>query len=77
MSENNNEKKKYPVQPYIIGLLIAVVTIVLLSYFVQRRNSNQQMSEYGQLHSTQIEEINQRIDALETRISILEKDSNR
>ena len=72
---DNNERKKYPVQPYIIGLLVAVIAIVLLSYFVQRRNNNLQMSEFGELHTTQIEEINQRIDALETRISILEKDS--
>lgn len=75
MSEN--ERKKYPVQPYIIGLLVAVVAIVLLSYFVQKRNSNMQMSEFGELHSTQIEEINQRIDALETRIGVLEQESNR
>ena len=74
---SDNEKKKYPVQPYIIGLLVAVVAIVLLSYFVQKRNNNLQMNEFGQLHTTQIEEINQRIDALETRIAILEQENNR
>ena len=74
---SNNEKKKYPVMPYIIGLLVAVIALVMLSYFVQRRNSNMQMDEYGELHSTQIEEINQRIDALETRITDLENESNR
>ena len=74
---SDKEQNKYPIKPYIIGLLVTVVAIVLLSYFVQKRNSNIQMNEFGELHSTQIEEINQRIDALEVRITDLENESKR
>lgn len=74
---NDEEKKSYPVRQYIAWLLVAVVAIVLLSYFVQKRNSNIELNEYGAAHRTQIAEINQRIDALEARIDILEEKSSR
>ncbi|MBS7402591.1 MAG: hypothetical protein KIG37_03505 [Oscillospiraceae bacterium] len=72
---SKKEKKQYPLRPYIIGLLITVIMIVLLSYFAQQRNNNIQMSRYGEQHSSQIEEVNKRIDAIETRLSILENES--
>ncbi len=71
----SNKKKRYPVERYIICMLITVVALVLLSYFVQKRNSNQQISEYGELHETQIEKINQLLDDHEARISKLEHNS--
>lgn len=61
----SDKKKKYPVERYIICMLITVVALVLLSYFVQKRNI--QLSQTGELHTTQIEETNSRINDLETR----------
>lgn len=39
-AENNNTttKKAYPLMPYLVGLFITVVVLVLLSYLVQLRN---------------------------------------
>ncbi|MGI5986269.1 MAG: hypothetical protein GXY01_03220 [Clostridiales bacterium] len=40
-TERNEVKKAYPVLPYLIGLFVMVVTLVLLSYFVQLRNKQE------------------------------------
>ena len=40
-TERNEVKKAYPVPPYLIGLFVMVVTLVLLSYFVQLRNKQE------------------------------------
>jgi len=37
-SENKEKKKAYPLMPYLIGLFVTVVVLVLLSYLVQLRN---------------------------------------
>lgn len=34
-------KKGYPVMPYLVGLFITVIILVLLSYLVQLRNRNE------------------------------------
>lgn len=44
-AENKEKKKAYPLMPYLIGLFITVVVLVLLSYLVQRRN-NQELNFY-------------------------------
>ena len=37
-AENKEKKKAYPLMPYLIGLFVTVVVLVLLSYLVQLRN---------------------------------------
>lgn len=39
--ENKETKKGYPIMPYIIGLFVTVIVLVLLSYLVQLRNRNE------------------------------------
>lgn len=39
--ENNRKKTSYPLMPYLIGLFITVVVLVVLSYLVQLRNNQE------------------------------------
>ncbi len=58
MSGGNSEnRKKYPIMPYLVGMFVVVVALVLISYFAQQRN-NQQLSNFSQEHSYKIEDIN-------------------
>lgn len=41
-AENKEKKKAYPLMPYLIGLFITVVVLVVLSYLVQQRNNREQ-----------------------------------
>ena len=36
--ENRSKNKAYPLMPYLIGLFVTVIVLVLLSYLVQLRN---------------------------------------
>ncbi len=38
-AENSEKKKTYPLMPYLIGLFITVVVLVVLSYLVHLRNN--------------------------------------
>ena len=44
-AEKKEKKKIYPVLPYLIGLFITVVVLVVLSYLVELRN-NQELNFY-------------------------------
>lgn len=39
-------KQRYPLLPYLIGLFVTVVLLVLLSYLAEQRN-NKELNEYG------------------------------
>jgi len=39
--ESRATKKAYPVMPYLIGLFVTVIILVLLSYLVELRNKDQ------------------------------------
>lgn len=41
-AEDKEKKKAYPLMPYLIGLFITVVVLVVLSYLVQLRNTREQ-----------------------------------
>lgn len=41
-AEDKEKKKPYPLMPYLIGLFITVVVLVVLSYLVQQRNNREQ-----------------------------------
>ena len=45
-TENKDKKKIYPVLPYLIGLFITVVVLVVLSYLVELRN-NQELNFFN------------------------------
>lgn len=40
-AENKRAKRAYPLMPYLVGLFITVVALVLLSYLVQLRNKQE------------------------------------
>lgn len=42
-SEEKRMRKAYPVLPYLIGLFVTVIALVLLSYLVQLRNRQELM----------------------------------
>jgi len=39
--ENKSNGKTYPLMPYLVGLFITVIVLVLLSYLVQLRNRDE------------------------------------
>ncbi len=39
--ESRAKKKPYPVMPYLIGLFVTVIVLVLLSYLVELRNKDE------------------------------------
>lgn len=39
--ENKRKKSAYPLMPYLIGLFVTVVVLVVLSYLVQLRNKQE------------------------------------
>lgn len=39
--ENKRTGKAYPLMPYLIGLFVTVIVLVLLSYLVQLRNRDE------------------------------------
>ncbi len=39
--ENRSTKKPYPIMPYLVGLFITVIVLVLLSYLVELRNRDE------------------------------------
>ena len=40
-AENRETKKGYPILPYLIGLFITVIALVVLSYLMQMRNKQE------------------------------------
>lgn len=43
---NETEKKKgYPIMPYLIGLFITVIALVVLSYLMQMRNKQELINQ--------------------------------
>ncbi len=40
-TDNKGKKAGYPLTPYLVGLFITVVVLVLLSYLVQLRNKQE------------------------------------
>lgn len=75
-TENKDNQRKYPLLPYIIAMFLVVIAIVLVSYFAQMRNSNEQIIKYNQQHSTRYENYESRLDELEIRIEALENQTN-
>ena len=55
-AENKETKKAYPLMPYLIGLFITVVVLVLFSYLVQLRNK-QELSSFSSPQYCQTESI--------------------
>ena len=39
--ENNGTKRAYPIMPYLIGLFVTVIVLVLFSYLMQLRNKQE------------------------------------
>jgi hypothetical protein len=39
--ENKSTKKPYPIMPYLVGLFVTVIVLVLLSYLVGLRNRDE------------------------------------
>ncbi|PKM72338.1 MAG: hypothetical protein CVU91_10080 [Firmicutes bacterium HGW-Firmicutes-16] len=39
--ESRATKRAYPVMPYLIGLFVTVIVLVLLSYLVELRNKDE------------------------------------
>ncbi|NLW64950.1 MAG: hypothetical protein GXY26_01775, partial [Clostridiales bacterium] len=62
--------------PYIIAMFLVVIAIVLVSYFAQARNNNEQISEYNHQHRIRYDDYESRLDELEDRIEALEKQTN-
>jgi hypothetical protein len=48
-AENKGTKKKYPIMPYIIGLLITVVLLVLISYMAELRNTKGELLNFSEI----------------------------
>ncbi len=69
---NREQAKKYPIIPYLVVMLIAVVAIVLLSYFAQQRNNSLKLNQYNEEHIYQFKDIDTRLEELETRVSKIE-----
>ena len=44
--EKTETKKGYPIMPYLIGLFITVIALVVLSYLMQMRNK-QELIDYN------------------------------
>ena len=55
-AENTEKKKVYPLLPYLVGLFITVVFLVVLSYLVELRN-NQELVRTPQSFITESENI--------------------
>ena len=50
-TENKSTKRAYPLLPYLIGLFVTVVVLVLFSYLVQLRNKQElQLFETASSH---------------------------
>ena len=43
--EKTETKKGYPIMPYLVGLFITVIALVVLSYLMQMRNK-QELTNY-------------------------------
>lgn len=52
-AEDKEKRKAYPLMPYLIGLFITVVVLVVLSYLVQQRNNREQSVYTPQISSTE------------------------
>lgn len=64
-------RKRYPLLPYLLGLLVTVILIILLSYF-SRQNSEALMKMDAE-HNDNIEVISDRLDSIEGRLKLLEE----
>lgn len=52
MGDNKKrQRSKYPIKPYLAILLIAVMGLVILSYFIQRRNQEQEITHFNQIQT--------------------------
>ena len=45
---NGESKKGYPILPYLIGLFITVIALVVLSYLMQMRNKQELVNNTDQ-----------------------------
>lgn len=52
--QNKENQKKYPLLPYIITMFLVVIAIVLVSYFAQLRNNNEQLRAASRSYSLQV-----------------------
>lgn len=52
--ENNTHKKKYPLIPYLIGLLVTVVVLVLISYMAELRNTKGELLTIGEINTSAV-----------------------
>jgi hypothetical protein len=48
-AENKKTKKKYPLMPYLIGLLITVIALVLISYMAELRNTKGELQNHNEI----------------------------
>lgn len=78
--ENNQSKQPrrgrgetYSLTAYLVILFIVVIALVLLSYFVNARDSGQLLDDFSQRHNDRVTQLEERIDDLEERVSELEK----
>jgi len=53
-AENKSVKKKYPLMPYLIGLLITVVVLVLISYMAELRNTKGELVNFSDIKASSI-----------------------
>jgi len=47
-AESKGIKKKYPIMPYLIGLLVTVIVLVLISYMAELRNTKGELLNFNQ-----------------------------
>ncbi len=53
---DKKNKQKYPLMTYLAILLVVVISIVILSYFVQQRNREQQDMRLSQIQAETVRE---------------------
>ena len=63
--------EKYSLTAYLVALFAVVIALVMLSYFVNSRDSGRRVEDLQQ-HSDRVLELEEKITALEERVSALE-----
>jgi|GEM_PF-1807747 len=63
--------EKYSLTAYLVALFAVVIALVLLSYFVNSKDSGRQVDDLQQ-HSDRVLELEEKIAALEERVSVFE-----
>ena len=66
-TESEKKQSKYSVSVYVIILFAAVMVLIMLSYFVQQRNSSQAISDITEQHSQFSTQALQNIEELQNK----------